>query len=75
MKQVLSNASQKRRISVDLPEEPADTQSMRSLRVKDLIIKMQLALILFLLLAALMLQYKVNRMCVTDPPLLCRVDL
>lgn len=61
--------------TVDVADDSKSAESLRTLQTKNFIIKLQFALIVLLALAAALLNFKVNRMCAHDPPIVCRADL
>lgn len=71
--QFLTSSSLMRTVTVD--DEAKSSESLRSLHLKNALIRAQFCLIALLLLAVALLHYKIRRMCAPDPPILCRLDL
>ena len=61
--------------TVTVEDEVRSAESLRSLQIKNTLIRIQFCLIAVLLVAVVLLHFKISRMCVTDPPVNCRLDL
>ena len=73
--QIFNTSSLIRTATVDVTEDGKSAESLKNLQMKNFVIKLQFAMIVLLVLAVVMLNFKVNRMCGKDPPIVCRVDL
>ena len=71
--QFMTSSSLMRTVTVE--DETKSAESLRSLQIKNTLIRAQFCLIALLLLAVALLHFKIRRMCATDPPVLCRLDL
>ena len=71
--QFMTSSSLMRTVTVDDESKSADC--LRSLQIKNALISAQFCLIAVLLLAVALLHFKIRRMCASDPPVICRLDL